>query len=272
MPQVAVRDANFFYTNEGSGDPVLFIHGLTWDHTLWDHQVAALKADYRCIAVDLIGHGQTPDVDHEYSFFDIADYMAGLLEALDIESAHIVGLSMGGMTAMPMALEHAAKVRSLALLDTDGMDEDPAKAAGYHQLGAAIVEQGWPSVSETVANILFGPPFMAVEANKAMVLAKLNANPRESIGGRALRTVTNRTNLIPGLREVRVPATVIVGELDIATTPDKSEAIAAAIPGAELVRIPEAGHHSPLENPDAVTSALVRHLERAGAKVPAGSR
>ena len=271
MPQVSVRDANFFYIDEGAGEPVLFIHGLTWDHTLWDHQVTALKRDYRCIAVDLIGHGQTPDVEHEYSFFDIAEYMAGLLDALEIESAHIVGLSMGGMTAMPMALEHAAKVRSLALLDTDAMNEDQAKAAGYHQLGDAIVQQGWPSVSEPVANILFAAPFMGEAENKAMVLEKLNANPRESIGGRALRTVTSRTNLIPRLAEVTVPTTVIVGELDVATTPDKAEAIAAAIPGAELVVIPGAGHHSPLENPAAVTAALSRHLERAGAKVPARS-
>ena len=272
MPHVAVRDANFFYTDEGAGEPVLFIHGLTWDHTLWDHQVAALKSDYRCIAVDLIGHGQTPDVDQEYSFFDIADYMAGLLDALNIESAHVVGLSMGGMTAMPMALEHPARVRSLALLDTDAMAEDPARAAGYHQLGDAIVEHGWPSVSETVANILFAAPFMAIEANKTAVLAKLNANPRESIGGRALRTVTKRTNLIPRLGQVPVATTVIVGELDIATTPDKAEAIAAAIPGAELVRIPEAGHHTPLENPGAVTAALARHLDRASVKVAAGTR
>lgn len=263
MPHIAVRDANFFYTDQGSGEPVLFIHGLTWDHTLWDHQVAAVSGEYRCIAVDLIGHGQTPDVDHEYSFFDIADYMAGLLDALNIDAAHIVGLSMGGMTAMPMALEHPAKVRSLALLDTDAQAEDPAKAAGYHQLGDAIITSGWPAVAEPVANILFGAPFMGDPEKRAMALAKLNGNPTESIGGRALRTVTNRTNLLPRLGAVAVPTTVIVGELDIATTPDKSEAIATAIPGAELVRVPNAGHHSPLENPSAVTAALAGHLARS---------
>jgi pimeloyl-ACP methyl ester carboxylesterase len=270
VPFATVRDATFFYTDEGQGDVVLFIHGLTWDHTLWDAQVAALRDRYRCIAVDLIGHGQTADVDHDYTFFDLADYMAGLLETLAVERAHVVGLSMGGMTAMPMALSHPRRVRSLALLDTDAQAEGAEKAAGYQQLGAAIVEHGWPAVSETVAAILFGAPYLSVPANKESALRKLNANQREAVGGRALRTVTHREDLLQRLGAISVPTTVIVGELDVATTPDKSAAMAAAIPGATLVTIPAAGHHSPLENPAAVTAALEAHLIRADPTVPAG--
>jgi pimeloyl-ACP methyl ester carboxylesterase len=255
----------FFYTDTGSGDPVLFIHGLTWDHTLWDHQVAALSGNYRCIAVDLIGHGQTPDVDHEYSFFDLADYMAGFLDALGIEQAHIVGLSMGGMTAMPLALNHPGKVRSLVLLDTDAQAEAPETVAAYHGLGAAVIAAGWAAVAEPVAAILFAAPFLSDPARKAAALEKLCSNQQEAVAGRALRAVTGRTNLIPRLAEISVPTTVIVGELDAATKPDKAEAIAAAIPGAKLVKVPQAGHHSPLENPEVVTAALKEHLARAWA-------
>lgn len=262
MPTQAVRDATFFYTETGSGDPVLFIHGLTWDHTLWDNQVDALKGGYRCIAVDLIGHGQTPDVDHDYSFFDLADYMAGFLDGLGIEQAHIVGLSMGGMTAMPLALEHPSKVRSLALLDTDAKAEVPETVAAYHGLGNAIITAGWAAVAEPVAGILFGAPYLSDPARKAAVIERLCQNQQEPVAGRALRTVTNRTDLTPRLATIAVPTTVIVGELDAATTPDKAEAIAAAIPNAKLVKIPNAGHHTPLENPEAVTAALQEHLAR----------
>ena len=262
MPTQAVRDATFFYTDTGSGDPVLFIHGLTWDHTLWDHQVEALSGSYRCIAVDLIGHGQTPDVDHEYSFFDLADYLAGFLDALGIERAHVVGLSMGGMTAMPLALEHPGKVRSLALLDTDAKAEAAETVAAYHGLGNAIISAGWAAVAEPVAEILFGAPYLSDPARKTAVIEKLCGNQQEPVAGRALRTVTNRTDLLPRLGSIGVPTVVIVGELDSATTPDKAEAIAAAIPGARLVKVPDAGHHSPLENPEVVTAALREHLAR----------
>ncbi len=263
MPTQTVRDATFFYSDTGAGDPVLFIHGLTWDHTLWDHQVAALSNSFRCIAVDLIGHGQTPDVDHDYSFLDLADYMAGFLDGLGIERAHIVGLSMGGMTAMPMALEHSAKVRSLALLDTDARSEAPETVAAYTALGSAILTAGWAAVAEPVAGILFGAPYLSDPARKAAAIEKLCANSQEPVAGRALRAVTGRTDLLPRLGTITVPTTVIVGELDAATTPDKAEAIAAAIPGATLVKIPNAGHHSPLENPEAVTAALEAHLANA---------
>lgn len=261
MPSLRVRDIDFFYTDQGKGEPVLFIHGLTWDHTLWDHQVAAVKDRYRCIAVDLIGHGKTPDAEHDYTFFDLADYMAGLLDALNVESAHIVGLSMGGMTAMPMALNHAAKVRSLALLDTDAQPEAPEKAASYQQLGNAALTHGWAAIAEPVAQILFAQPYLSDPANMQATIEKLSANhPPNTV--RALRTVTGRADISGRIGAIRVPTVVIVGEMDIATTPDRAAAMAAAIPGATLVTIPNAGHHSPLENPDAVTAALEAHLAR----------
>ncbi len=260
MPILTVRDAKFFYTDTGDGDPVLFIHGLTWDHTLWDNQVAVLKDSYRCIAVDLIGHGKSPDVAHDYSFFDLADYMAGFLDVVGVESAHVVALSMGGMTAMPMALEHPEKVRSLVLLDTDAQDQAPETVAAYTALGDAAIAAGWAAVAEPVASILFGAPYLSDPDRKAAVIEKLSSNSQEPVAGRALRAVTSRTNLLSRLENITVPTTVIVGELDAATTPDKSEAIAAAIPGAKLVKVPQAGHHSPLENPEAVTAALEEHL------------
>lgn len=264
MPTVHVRDVDLFYVDEGAGEPVIFIHGLTWDHTLYDAQIAALNGRYRCIAVDLIGHGQSGDVDHDYSFFDLADYIAGFMDAAGIESAHIVGLSMGGMTAMPLALEHPARVRSLVLLDTDAQGEAPERAAGYEQLASIALQQGWAPVAEPVVGILFGGPFLADEGHKQWAIEKLSASRPDGVA-RALKAVVTRANILDRLGAIAVPTTVIVGELDVATTPDKAEAMAAAIPGATLVRIPDAGHHSPIEQPGPVTEAIAAHLERAAA-------
>jgi len=265
MATARAGDVSFWYEEQGAGEPVLFLHGLTWDHTMWDAQVAALAGEYRCIALDFIGHGRTPDVDHDYSFWDLASYVARFLDDIGVPSAHVVGLSMGGMTAMRLALRHPGRVRSLALLDTDAGTEDPAKAAGYHQLGEAVIAQGWEAVADAVAAVLFGAPYLERSEHRAAVRAKLTANPRESIAGRALRCVTQRDDIRGQLGQIAVPTTVIVGELDIATPPERSEEIAAAIPGARLVRIPGAGHMSPIEAPEAVTRALREHLAAATA-------
>jgi 3-oxoadipate enol-lactonase len=262
MPTTRIDDVELFYTDTGEGEPVLFIHGLTWDHSLWDYQVEALKGQWRCIAVDLIGHGQSSDVDHDYSFFDLARYMDRFLVALGIESAHVVGLSMGGMTAMPMALEYPARVRSLVLLDTDAGPEAPESAASYHQLGDVIMQAGWEPVAETVARILFAEPYLSNPRNLQAAIEKLAANQQGPLN-RALRTVTSRQDIRDRLGAISVPTTVIVGELDIATTPDKAEAIAAGIPGASLHKIAGAGHHSPLEQPATVTRHIEEHLARA---------
>lgn len=262
MPHVRVNDVDLFYAEQGAGDPVLFIHGLTWDHTLFDAQVEALKDRYRCIAVDLIGHGQSGDVDHDYSFFDLARYMAAFLDQIGVESAHLAGLSMGGMTAMPMALEHPDRVRSLILLDTDAGPEAPERVAGYDQLASIAVQQGWDPVAEAVVGILFGTAFLADNGHKQWAIERLSASRPESVA-RALRAVTGREDISSRINAISVPTTVIVGELDVATTPDKAEAMAAAIPGATLVRIPDAGHHSPIEQPQRVTEAILAHLARA---------
>lgn len=262
MPFVHVRDVDLFYTDEGEGEPILFIHGLTWDHTLFDAQVNALNNRYRCVAVDLIGHGQSGDLDRDYSFFELADYMDAFLAAVGIESAHVAGLSMGGMTAMPLALEHPGRVRSLVLLDTDAGPEAPERAAGYEQLAAIALQQGWAPVAEAVVGILFGAPFLSDPTKKQWAIDKLSASRPEGVA-RALKTVVTRKGILDRLGGIGVPTTVIVGELDVATTPDKAEAMAAAIPGATLVRIPDAGHHAPLEQPEAVTAAIVAHLGRA---------
>lgn len=265
MATARAGDVTFWYEERGTGEPVLFLHGLTWDHSMWDAQVAALSTEYRCLALDLIGHGRTPDVDHEYSFWDLASYVARFLDEIGVPSAHVVGLSMGGMTAMRLALRHPGRVRSLALLDTDAGPEDPAKAAGYHQLAEAVVAQGWEALADQVAAILFGAPFLSRPENRGFVRAKFAANPVESIAYHALRCVTQRDDVRGQLGQIAVPTTVIVGELDVATPPAKAEEIAASIPGARLVRIAAAGHMSPLEAPEAVTAILRDHLAAATA-------
>jgi pimeloyl-ACP methyl ester carboxylesterase len=113
----AVRVA---FEETGAGVPVLFLHGAGLTHRLWDPQVERLRDRYRCIAVDLRGHGETTcdaDVD-TYLVEDHAEDVRDLLDGLGIDRAHVVGLSLGGMVALAFGLAHPERVISLATMGT----------------------------------------------------------------------------------------------------------------------------------------------------------
>jgi 3-oxoadipate enol-lactonase len=144
----AVGDTHLHWQESGAGDPLVFIHGFTLDSRMWAPQVRALCARYRVIVYDQRGFGRSdmPVVGVPYTHHDD---LAGLLDHLGVPNAHIVGLSVGAVFALNLALVHPARVCSLTLLDTSGMDgfafppdiqqtfQDVGAAAKAGDLGAA---------------------------------------------------------------------------------------------------------------------------------------
>src|SRR3954454_7488369 len=132
MPHVDVAGRKVHYIREGEGEPLLLIQGLSGNHLHWGEDfLALLRPDFDVIAFDNRGIGYSDPVDGPFTIADMADDAAGLLEALDLESAHVLGISMGGMIAQELALHHPEKVRTLTLGctyagGTDSALTDPA--------------------------------------------------------------------------------------------------------------------------------------------------
>jgi len=120
MPTVRVNDIDMYYEIHGEGEPVVLIAGLNSDHTLYQKVgiIARLAERYRVVAFDNRGVGQTDKPDIHYSIDMMADDTAGLLNVLDIEQAHILGMSLGGRIAVSLALRHPQQVKSLILVST----------------------------------------------------------------------------------------------------------------------------------------------------------
>ncbi len=120
MPFVRANDINMYYEIHGEGEPVVLIAGLNSDHTLYQRMglISLLAESYQVIAFDNRGVGQTDKPDIPYSIEMMADDTAGLLDALGIEHAHILGTSMGGRIAAALALNHPRQVKSLILVST----------------------------------------------------------------------------------------------------------------------------------------------------------
>src|SRR4029434_10952353 len=106
MPKVKVNGVELHYVESGSGDPLLMIMGFGGDHQAWAFQVPALAEGYRVITFDNRGAGQSEGPDVAYSTAMMADDAVGLLDVLRIERAHVLGVSMGGMIAQELALNH----------------------------------------------------------------------------------------------------------------------------------------------------------------------
>ena len=257
----------------GPGAPVLFSHGLLLSTRLWDAQVRSLRDRYRCIAYDHRGQGQS-DVPAERSIGmdTCAADAAALVEALGIRPCHFVGLSMGGFVGMRLAARRPDLLRSVSLLETSA-DPEPTENVGRYRLLNLVARfvGPWAVVSQ-VMPILFGRSFLEDPARSGEV-----AEWKERLSGirrsiwRAVNGVVDRQGVHHELSGVRLPALVLVGEEDVATVPAKAERIATAIPGARLVRIPAAGHSSPVESPAAVTAALGAFIDSVEVARAAGA-
>ena len=267
MPKIKVNDTELHYEDSGgSGEPILFSHGLLWNTALFAPQTAALKGHYRCIAYDHRGQGQSADDTREAIDMDLlTEDAVAFIKALNLGKVHFCGLSMGGFVGMRLAARHPELVRSLILCETSADPEPPESAPKYARMNFVARWLGLRVVVPKVMPILFGKTALsdpARSADREEWLRQLNKN-RRSIW-RAVNGVIRRDPIAPELPNISAPTLVIVGEEDVATVPAKGERIVAGIANSTLVVIPKAGHSSTLEQPAAVNAAIQKFLEDIG--------
>ncbi|MDP2955313.1 MAG: alpha/beta fold hydrolase [Longimicrobiales bacterium] len=264
MATVTVNGTEVYYEEAGRGFPLLFLHGLIFDMRIWSSQVAALSAKYRCVSIDLRGHGQSAAPDGEYTLEVMAEDVYQVMRHLGLGQAHVAGLSMGGMVAMRLALAHPEVVRSLLLLDTDAGPEEAQRAPRYEAMAQMARDQGPEAVMEAVLSLFFSQGFIRGRPQELQRFREqfLDIN-RDGIYGATLG-VTRRRDITDEIKGIRVPTLVIVGDEDIATTPEKAEAIHQGIAGSRLERIAGAGHMTPLEQPERVNALLGEFLAGVG--------
>lgn len=227
---------------------------------MWDEQVAALTKDADVLAPSLPGFGGTPAAGGVLSMDAAADYLAAELDKAGIQRAAVCGLSMGGYIAFSLWRRHRERIAALALADTRAEPDDDA-GVGRRR---AVAEKARSEGSEPIAEN--PPPLLSENADDALwarVRDMIRRQPGEAIAAASLG-MAERPDSRPVLSGIDVPTTVIVGSADTLTPPAMSEAMAGAIPKAELVTLEGAGHLSNLEDPEGFTSALRRLIERAG--------
>ena len=255
--------ARIYYEEDGAGDPVVLIHAGVANLRMWDDQVAALRDAYRVIRHDTRGFGRTQTDAVEFS--NRAD-IAALLDHLGEESAHIVGLSRGGMIALDFAIEFPQRVRSL-IVAAGGIggyqSPDEADESTFAQAEAWLEAKDWERLSDwEAAYWADGPGQPKDRVDPAIrarvhdwILTNYQAEKEEGQPQRLDPPAAGR------LGELRAPLLVMVGRLDDPGTSESMRHLAEAVQGARL-EVLESAHMINLEHPERFNALLREHFTR----------
>ncbi len=243
----------------GAGPPIFFIHGIGARRSGWAKVVEALRDRYTCVSYDLRGHGDSPLPKGSSSLEDLVDDLEALRKKLEIEAAHFVGHSLGGMIGPAYARRFPHRVRTLGLLSTAAFrtEDDTRKVKAVVE---AMRTNGIAETLPTMHARWFTDAFAAAHPE---VVERRMRQVSETDAAVFLNVfdIYAETEMSPWLSEVSAPSLVLTGELDGGCAPRLNEQIARALPNAKLQILPGLKHAITLEAPQEVADALARFLE-----------
>lgn len=255
-----IAGATIGYDDIGEGTPVVFLHAFPLNRTMWAPQTSALAGDWRCIAIDFRGFGESAPTG-PFTIDRYADDVGELLGDIGVRRAIIVGLSMGGYVAFALWRRHAPRVRALVLADTRaGADSEEGKAKRREMIASAK-SAGAAAVADAMMPGIIGKTTRA--KHPELVQEMRTMLERAPVPGlvAALQSMMDRADSVPTLATIDVPTLIVAGEEDVLTPPKESEAMHAAIRGSRLEIIPRAGHAANFERPSAFNHVAAEFLE-----------
>jgi 3-oxoadipate enol-lactonase len=254
---VAVRDGALEYEISGRGPAVVLIHGGLVDRRLWDAQVPALARDYRVIRYDLRGLGRSSRPTGPFSHLDD---LRRLLDALEVERAVLVGLSLGGMIAMDYALEHPEQVRALVLAAPGLRGYTPSPSPQIQEVYRALATDPDRAVSLLLETGMGAVRPDAQEQLRRMFTENLYGWTR--IDPASMRWPEPSTR--ERLSRIGAPTLILIGERDEQDLLAIADTLARRIPRAERVLLPDAKHHLNLDQPERFARHLREFLRGVG--------
>ena len=257
MATLHLNGIDVHYEVHGEGFPLLLIHGLGSCLEDWEFQVPEFAKQYRVITYDLRGHGRSGKPEGPYSMAQFAEDAAELLRALGVDSAHVVGISLGGGIAFQLVVSHPALVKSLVIVNSgpEAIFRSFKQRVSFWVRFAIVRLMGLPKMAKVLSEKLF------VDAGQDQMRATFVE--RFSRNDKRAYLATMRAfigwSVTPKISAIRCPVLALGAEWDY-TPVDLKEEYVAQIPGATLVVIPASHHALPMERPQAFNEALQTFL------------
>ena len=260
MPLVSTSETELFVEERGEGDVLLLVAGLGGSGTFWRNQVEYFSPHYRVATYDHRGVGRSPAAPLHSNVSEMADDALALMDALDIESAHVVGHSTGGAIGQHLALRAPDRVQSL-VLSSSWAGPTPLFVELFQLRRKILLDAG--AESYLFSGTLLVTPAWAIEdsypGRDRIVAERLKVFPGvEAELGRLNAVMTH--DLREEIQEIRVPTGVISTKDDVLTPPGMARELADRIPGARRVMLPEGGHFCTVTVADRYNDELSRLL------------
>jgi 3-oxoadipate enol-lactonase len=268
MPFVKVNDLQMYYELHGpeNADVIVLSNGIFMSTASWGYQAAEFKKHFRVLLYDCRGMWQSDHPAGPYSMEQHADDLAGLMDALGIEKAHIGGISYGGEISMTFALKYPQRALSLIVSSAVSQIDPMLQVMGASWM-SALHNNDADTLFEVTFPANFSEPWIA--ANQGIIeLSRKKYHQMDLKAAEELMLAFSKVDFTDELKKISAPTLVLVGELDILKSRKYSEIIAREIPGAELLIIPHGGHAICMEQPGSFNTAVLGFvLKHSGAAV-----
>lgn len=269
MPYAELPDRKVHYLRRGSGEPLLLIMGMSGNHLAWgDPFLDELAGDFDVVAFDNRGMGLSDWATEPFTIADLADDTAALLDALEIESAHVLGISMGGMIAQELALAHPERVRTLTLGATycGGPGSRITSPAIIQRLAAGMLSEDRELALRTGYEVNLSAAYRA-DASRYAPFRDMVATYPAAVEVIMLQAQAAQAHDASArLASITAPTLVIHGTEDEMLEVVNGEQIASLVPGARLERLDGVGHMFWWEQPERSAELLREHALAAASQ------
>ncbi len=265
MPEIMAGDHKVYYEAHGQGEPLILIRGLGSNADHWYAQLPDFAKYYRVIIFDNRGIGRSADPSGPFTIQDMAADTAGLMDALEIKSAHVLGVSLGGMIAQEVAIRHPHRVRGLILAVTHcGGAQQIRAAADVTETLRRLVADGSMEARIKALEVFFAP--LTIEERPRIVQDYADVSMRYPATPEILQRQMDAVaahDTCDRLQRIAAATLVLTGAQDVLIPPANSELLAERIPRAELLVVPGGAHQVLIEQPQVCNQAVIAFLQKA---------
>ena len=261
MQRSTINGAELAFEVSGNGEPLVMIHGAQGDQSMFSGLAPAFASKYRVLTFHQRGSGLSEKPHDEYSVGQLADDTAALMDHVGFDSAHILGVSMGGMIALQFALRHPRKVRRLVLGCTTPGGPKAVRIGGETFTAAYFTPMSNEDRGRALAEAAFTKGY--IERHPEIIPNMIEARRQRPLDPVALEErlkAALRHDVYDRLGQISCPTLVITGKDDALISAENSRTLAEKIPHAQLVLLEPAGHCFWLEQPEQSRQAIERFL------------
>jgi len=260
--RIPINNLKVSYTDEGKNGArvIIFIHGFPFNKSMWNMQVEALKQNYRVIAFDIRGQGNSHAGNDDFSIELFVKDLLSLMDALKIDKTMLCGLSMGGYIALNAVENYPGHFKALILSDTNCLADTPEAKEKRMNTIESIRKSGVEKYADESIKNLFAPESFKTKKEEIGEVREMIINTSEQSLVNTLIALSVRKETCSRLQEIKMPVLIMVGKEDKITPPSAAQLMHEKIKGSFLYIIEHAGHLSNMENPDEFNVQLEKFI------------